>query len=911
MEIENIGSYSSEGSSGAQAAYGCFNYHFLFTPNALFSWGLAVSYNLVEYACVSLLVTFYTNRSESEKHVAEAAVLVCLQEGLASMAAILLARITHQRPASRYYAIVISAASYITGILLLWLYGQHKPTQAMNVPFFSVVSVLFAVGKGGANPLLDSFLAHNLSESNYKGTSQSKEICRNVWMHSAWILGATIAIFGFLGVKWLQVFKVSAIVMVASALFFLFGCNIIKSGPIAGTVDTDGIQISQTPQLGEKSYGAKPPTYLKWLLILSCSGYSLVLSTAWRVEVQRKKVATDTMSVLWMCPHYVLLGLVEGLSQSGLEKLLEDDENVKNLRNGKFSKDMVSCIGRFLGIPCILIVKKLFKNFDKDQSHFDSALMEARDDERTHEALLQQPPPPPKHPPHHTTQHKRQHIQSRRANPHPAFRIRVAYLLTEETRGCLVLVRSIVEHMTVCMLMIYLLIMMRQDLFRAAITLNISDGISSLLAFLVAYVAHAYTDYFNVIVFSSACYVMGLSILYGVHCYTYLAPTVNGLTNVGILLIALGKSGGGSTLRSFLQYEVTQGRSRKRRRFDHGREIELVHVSNIWWHSARVYGYLIVPIIAFVLGSAEGEDTFSQFHVFYYSLEISVMLMVFSSLTFFYANRFYHYNNQTDQNVETTSSSSLITHVLKAASSNNLLMWASFIPYGAVLATANTLFIAQITNMSLKYTRDFMFVAPPLFFALKSLTCDLVNFLLWYLMRRSKSYHSSKRNLTNAIRIGSGLIFSVIACVAARAVELKRLKKIEEEGLIDEAIKMSSMSGLWLIPEFVALRLMEGLVGGGIVTHLKSHVPELSMRGYAQPLSELVVCVGKFCSILFMSSCNLWFGQSINYSKVDSDGSACENGEINDDGSNQAGMGNNVNGEIEEDIRNTNIVQES
>ncbi|XP_054782362.1 protein NRT1/ PTR FAMILY 5.11-like [Prosopis cineraria] len=429
-------------SARAQAALSWSHHPFIPSPCAFFSWALFVSYNVVEYACVSILITFYTQEAMQDR-LAEAALLLCLQEGLACFTAILLVRFTRERFGRRFYAIVISTASYIAGIMILWSYARQS-AQETNLPLFLVVSFLFALGKGGADPPLKSFLGHNLSESynirsiesqqsKHKET-KSAEIYKNIWVQSAWILGATVGIFGFLGLQWVRVFQISSIIMVLSGLLFLLCGN--GSRPFDQSVlDRDATTVP------------KRVRYLKWVLMFSCIAYSLVLSTgniffqeqgskmeplkikgkevrfsvmiviksavneitiliyvlcgvnkkqgmtlvrigagmvcaviccviAWKVEIERKKVANideePKTSVAWLSPHYALLGLVEGLAQSGLEELLAHEDGIETLRNpGRLSKDMVSCVGKILGIPCILVVRRWFENFDKDEAHLD------------------------------------------------------------------------------------------------------------------------------------------------------------------------------------------------------------------------------------------------------------------------------------------------------------------------------------------------------------------------------------------------------------------------------------------------------------------------------------------------------------------------------------------------------------
>ncbi|KAI4353266.1 hypothetical protein L6164_002229 [Bauhinia variegata] len=240
------------------AVFGWLDSNLIVIAGALFCRGLVLSHNLVDYACTSVTMVFYTGNQKTE-HMAVAAILVSLQEGLTSISAILLARIKDVHK-GRFYAIFLSTSSYISGDLMGDLKINHKIVR------FS----LFIVIK--------TFISH-----------------------------ITILAFWLCGAKKQQVMLTR-----------------IGAGMICAVI---------------------------------------ICIIAWKVELERQSDAR--LSMLWMCPQFVLLGLVEGLAQSRLEKLFE---NV-SLRNlwGK-SKEVVSCFGNFLNIPCILIFRSWFR---KDHSHLD------------------------------------------------------------------------------------------------------------------------------------------------------------------------------------------------------------------------------------------------------------------------------------------------------------------------------------------------------------------------------------------------------------------------------------------------------------------------------------------------------------------------------------------------------------
>ncbi|KAI4353264.1 hypothetical protein L6164_002227 [Bauhinia variegata] len=91
------------------------------------------------------------------------------------------------------------------------------------------------------------------------------------------------------------------------------------------------------------------------------------------------------------------------------------------------------------------------------------------------------------------------------------------------------------------------------------------------------------------------------------------------------------------------------------------------------------------------------------------------------------------------------------------------------------------------------------------------------------------------------------MVFALFSCIAARQVELHQQHST------------SPISTLWLVPQYFLLGLMEGFSGGGLDAFFYARVPK-SMKSFAEPFSELVLCVGKFSNILFLLIFSPWFG---------------------------------------------------
>ncbi|KAJ7961264.1 protein NRT1/ PTR FAMILY 5.4-like [Quillaja saponaria] len=490
------------------------------SKGAMFIWGLLVSHSIVDYACVSILVIFYTDKNalEDELDLMRAAIFVNLQEGLTSISIILLSHISNTYIGD-FKTIIISTSAYVIGILMLWSASVDGfLSSKLDLPVYFFAALFLALGKAGRKPPLKDFLDDQLSENNDKSNSQSNqtspvdqtklEFRKNIWARSSWICGAIIAIFGFLGAKWENVFVISAILMFSSGLLFCSGfiwyknksptptgghlgpffkvfkaaiwkfrwkypdsetkfhwksnpnpkhyqtnnsgqivllprvpfifnwvdkaaiieesssslspeqqvmsgklCTVkevrvvkqlltltymwvtsLAFGLVLGTGDTlfnkqgdtmKKLQIGKKPVRSSlffvfKSFVRDIIIYLFWMSKARKQGTTLVrigfglfcavicCIVAWQLEVHRQK---DT-SVLWIFPQYLLLGLMEGLTLSGMEKFLENSE-ANSLRNfGQTFSELVAGTGKLLSIPFVLIFSSWIKKFPEN-SHLD------------------------------------------------------------------------------------------------------------------------------------------------------------------------------------------------------------------------------------------------------------------------------------------------------------------------------------------------------------------------------------------------------------------------------------------------------------------------------------------------------------------------------------------------------------
>ena len=188
-------------------------------------------------------------------------------------------------------------------------------------------------------------------------------------------------------------------------------------------------------------------------------------------------------------------------------------------------------------------------------------------------------------------------------------------------------------------------------------------------------------------------------------------------------------------------------------------------------------------------------------------------------------------------------------------------LWITFFGYSLVGAAGNTFFIQQSSNMDFYIAVDFE-VPIVSFFILRSFIRFIIPFFLF-------SSKKAREQSVTRIRIGAGMVCSIICCLRARYVEVFRLNLIEETGIDpSDPDQFIPMSVLWLFPQFFWLGLMEGLANDGLQEFFYNHVAT-SMRSYGPSFSDCVLGFGNFISMPFVLLFRSWFKDSINSSHLD------------------------------------------
>ncbi|MCO5586673.1 hypothetical protein L7F22_040615 [Adiantum nelumboides] len=159
---------------------------------------------------------------------------------------------------------------------------------------------------------------------------------------------------------------------------------------------------------------------------------------------------------------------------------------------------------------------------------------------------------------------------------------------------------------------------------------------------------------------------------------------------------------------------------------------------------------------------------------------------------------------------------------------------------------------------------------------------ELVNVLLIlplydrFLVPFLRKVTGHERGITTLQRIGTGIVFSILAMVVAGLVELKRVRTAEENGLLDLPKVMVPMSIFWLVPQYFFRGSTEIFTQIGQLEFFYNEAPD-NMRSLGTALYLSTIAVGHFLSTALVTAINhatgyggreKWIVDNLNRSKL-------------------------------------------
>ncbi|KAG6742224.1 hypothetical protein POTOM_055514 [Populus tomentosa] len=201
-----------------------------------------------------------------------------------------------------------------------------------------------------------------------------------------------------------------------------------------------------------------------------------------------------------------------------------------------------------------------------------------------------------------------------------------------------------------------------------------------------------------------------------------------------------------------------------------------------------------------------------------------------------------------------------------------LPMWTALPIHDLVLATGSTFFVVQSESL---YSDPVLSIN--VLFLLQDFVTDIVphvhNFLVSGWIKKLIPMHHVRpvwiqkllKHRVGLVRIAVGIACSIICCMVSMLVETRRLNLVKTR----RDAKHFPMSTEWLVPQFILIGLVEGLVADGLADFYNIHVDE-SLEHYESPFNESAIGVGKFLSAaLVLTLSGSWFHGTLNTSHLD------------------------------------------
>ncbi|XVF85791.1 hypothetical protein PTKIN_Ptkin17bG0146300 [Pterospermum kingtungense] len=213
---------------------------------------------------------------------------------------------------------------------------------------------------------------------------------------------------------------------------------------------------------------------------------------------------------------------------------------------------------------------------------------------------------------------------------------------------------------------------------------------------------------------------------------------------------------------------------------------------------------------------------------------------------------------------------------------NIIPMSMTFVAYGMVKSLGDTFFIDQANSI-----RE----GTPIVVLLIIQKVSQILVKKGYEIVIEKRIERIGRRYSDGVKIGLGMVASIICCAVASPVESRRLKGLRQEGLSNhpkatapapapnsalDPNATAPISAFLFVPQFFFLGVMEGLAGDGIQDFFSHYVPD--SRRYATVLTSSLTGFGTLLNIGFITILNYyskskykesWFGDSINQSHLD------------------------------------------
>ncbi|CAN8254611.1 unnamed protein product [Cochlearia groenlandica] len=205
---------------------------------------------------------------------------------------------------------------------------------------------------------------------------------------------------------------------------------------------------------------------------------------------------------------------------------------------------------------------------------------------------------------------------------------------------------------------------------------------------------------------------------------------------------------------------------------------------------------------------------------------------------------------------------------------NMIPIWFFTLAFGLCATQSTTFFIKQAITMDRHIGHTTFIVPPASMFALVALSMiislTIYEKLLVPLLRRATG---NERGISILQRIGTGMVFSLLAMVISAIIEKKRLDYTKQH-LMN---KTMNMGAIWLAPQFIVIGIADAFTLVGLQEYFYDQVPD-SMRSLGIAFYLSVIGAASFVNNLLMTvtdslaeeiSGKGLFGKDLNSSRLD------------------------------------------
>ncbi|KAF2313065.1 hypothetical protein GH714_009017 [Hevea brasiliensis] len=202
-----------------------------------------------------------------------------------------------------------------------------------------------------------------------------------------------------------------------------------------------------------------------------------------------------------------------------------------------------------------------------------------------------------------------------------------------------------------------------------------------------------------------------------------------------------------------------------------------------------------------------------------------------------------------------------------------LPIWATTIMFWTVYAQMTTFSVSQATTMDRHIGKSFQ-IQPA------SLTVFFVSSILLtvpvydrLIVPIAKKFLKNPHGLTPLQRIAVGLVFSIVAMIAAALCELKRLRAARSHGLTNDPTAEIPLSVFWLVPQFFFVGSGEAFTYIGQLDFFLRECPK-GMKTMSTGLFLSTLSLGFFFSSLLVTIVHKvtankpWLADNLNHGKL-------------------------------------------